>query len=170
MRSLFIVSKLPYPPETGSRQRLWHMLLAVAEAGDVDVLVLAHFDADALDAMARRLPGVHVTAAPPSRRAVTALSIARCLVQRRVPTSVWFQDLTSTARTLDEWAQTSYDVVWDGCPLASTVLADRNLGPVIVDRDNLEDEWLRGQARAEKLWRNPLRFARIDSTSSAGHV
>src|SRR4029077_16640743 len=48
----------------------------------------------------------------------------------------------------------------DACPLASALLEDQRLRPVIVDRYDLEEDWLRGQARAEKAWRSPRRFAR----------
>ena len=59
---------------------------------------------------------------------------------------------------LDDWAHASYDLVWDASPLASDLLGSRDLGPVIVDRYDLEEEWIRGRICAEQLWRRPLRL------------
>src|SRR4051812_690045 len=117
-RALVLASKLPYPPETGGTQRLWHMLIAVAAVADVDVLVLTHSDAAAVDAVTRAIPSVRVMTALPTRKPTTLTNLARCLTQRRMPPSVWFRDVASAAAALDDWAQDSYDVVWDASPLA----------------------------------------------------
>ena len=159
-RALYLASKLPYPPETGGTQRLWHMLVAVASVADVDIVVLTHTDPAVVDDMTRELPGVRVVAASPTRKPTTLSNLAHCLSQRRTPPSVWFRDVASLSRVLDDWAQASYDVVWDACPLASDLLGRRHLGPVIVDRYDLEEEWIRGRIRAEQLWRRPWQLAR----------
>ena len=111
--------------------------------------------------MTRLLPDVRVVAALPTRKPTTVSNLARCLTQRRTPPSVWFRDVASVSRALDDWAQASYDVVWDASPLASDLLGSRDLGPVIVDRYDLEEEWIRGRIRAEQLWRRPLRLALV---------
>ena len=136
------------------------MLVAVAPVADVDIVVLTNTDAAAVDDMTRELPGVHVVAARPTRKPTTLANLARCVTQRRTPAAVWFRDVSSVAGALDEWAHNSYDLVWDACPLASDLLESRRLGPVIVDRYDLEEEWIRGRIRAEQLWRRPWRLAR----------
>ena len=136
------------------------MLVAIDSVADVDMVVLTHTDPAAVDDMTRLLPGVRVVAALPTRKPTTVSNLARCLTQRRTPPSVWFRDVASVSRALDDWAQASYDVVWDASPLASDLLGSRDLGPVIVDRYDLEEEWIRGRIRAEQLWRRPLRLAR----------
>jgi hypothetical protein len=151
MRTLFLPPRLPYPPDSGGRQRLWHTLQAVAAIGDVDVLVVGHAEAGALGDLTHALPGVRATAAPPARKRITPLNVARCLAQRSTPSPVWFRDLALAAQTLDTWAFDSYDLVWESCPLAAALLADRRLGPVIVDRYDLEEEFLRGKLRVERF-------------------
>src|SRR6476646_858073 len=159
-RALFLASKLPYPPQTGGTQRLWHMLIAVAAVADVDIVVLTQTDAAAVADMTRELPGVRVVAAPPTRKPTTLSNLARCLTQFRTPASVWFRDVSAASRVLDDWGHGSYDLVWDACPLASDLLSSHHLGPVIVDRYDLDEQWIRGQIRAEQLWRRPWRLAR----------
>ena len=92
-RALFLASKLPYPPESGGTQRLWHMLVAVAPVADVDIVVLTNTDAAAVDDMTRELPGVRVVAARPTRKPTTLANLARCVTQRRTPAAVWFRDV-----------------------------------------------------------------------------
>jgi glycosyltransferase involved in cell wall biosynthesis len=160
MRTLFLPPRLPYPPDNGGRQRLWHTLEAIAAISDVDVLVLGHVEATPVDDLTRALPGVRATSAPPGRRTVTPMNLARCLAQRTIPSTVWFRDLEFPAETLGTWAFGSYDLVWDACPVAAALLADRHLGPVIVDRYDLEEEFLRGMIRIERLRRHPRQMAR----------
>ena len=69
------------------------------------------------------------------------------------------RDLREPAVRLEAWARPRYDVVWAAGPLSSVLLDGNPRGPLIIDRDNIEERRLWLQLRAEHMWRDPYRLA-----------
>ena len=70
-----------------------------------------------------------------------------------LPSTVWFRELHDVNTVFESWARPSYDVVWVAHPLGVVALRSRSIGPVVVDRHDLEEELLGGQVRHDPAFR-----------------
>jgi polysaccharide biosynthesis protein PslH len=153
VRALYIAGKAPLPPDTGRRQRLWNILLALSSVADVDFFVIGGADPQVLRQLVEQRAVDRVSAARPSSKPVTPANILRCLRDRGLPSTIWFRDLQDVNAVFASWARPSYDVVWVAHPLGVVALRGRPMGPVVVDRDDLEEELLDGQLRHDPALR-----------------
>lgn len=142
MRVLCIADTYPWPSTDGYRQRLSHLLRALADAGDVDLFAVES-DRHDVEPGPLAAPGLHrafVSTRPAFRR-----SIAKALrwSVSPLPRAVLWHEWDRARQELRMWAAGHYDVVWyshlDGYLALRGVIP----GPEVVDLDNLEDLKLR---------------------------
>jgi len=111
---LYLVHRLPYPPDRGDRIRSWHLLRFLAEHARVDVACLA--DEPVTDEQRRALAAVcrRVAIVPLDRR-VRWFHAARSLARGRSATEGLFHS-RQLVRTLTDWAsETRYNRVVAFC-------------------------------------------------------
>jgi glycosyltransferase involved in cell wall biosynthesis len=166
MRSICISDTYP-DLGSGYGIRLLHVVRALAELGDVDVVSIDNEDL---------LPGLPTEPPPFATRALNlgrrddrrgiVRDVTRWYASGRPRRLVW-QDWDPAIAALRGWLREPYDLVWLSHADVGTRLLDLLPGvPVIVDLDNLEDEKLRrrSEAHAYRLgfggWhRHPRRLA-----------
>ena len=153
MRALYIAEKAPLPPDTGSRQRLWNILLALSSVAEIDFFVIGGADPKVMEHLVEQRAVDRVNAARPNSKPVTPANILRCLRDRDLPSTMWFRDLQDVNTVFESWARPSYDVVWVACPLGVVALRGRSIGPVVVDLYDLQEELLGGQLRHDPAFR-----------------
>ena len=153
MRALYIAERAPLPPDTGGRQRLWNMLLALSSVAEVDFFVIGGADPKVMGHLVEQRAVDRVNAARPNSKPVTPANILRCLRDRGLPSTLWFRDLQDVNTVFESWARPSYDVVWVACPLGVVALRGRSIGPVVIDRYDLQEELLSGQLRHDPAFR-----------------
>lgn len=107
---LFLVHRIPYPPDKGDRIRSYHLLANLARLGEVDLAFLtdgpiAMEDRAALDRLCRRVAAVHVSRRGRWVRAAASLARGRSL------TEGLFESPTLRA-TIERWlSETKYDTI-----------------------------------------------------------
>jgi glycosyltransferase involved in cell wall biosynthesis len=122
-------------------------LLALSSVAEVDFFVIGGADPQVLQQLVEQRAVDRVRAARPSSKSATPANVLRWLRDRDLPSTVWFRDLHEVNAVFESWARPSYDVVWVAHPLGVVALRGRSLGPIVVDRDDLEEELLDGQLR-----------------------
>lgn len=144
MRSLVVAQDFPWPPVTGSFQRLASVVRALATLGDVELFSLVY-------------PGRRESCDVPADAGVTRHEIAvtpapRLSVPRRaawlwseLPLEVFSARLSEPRSAFDGWARDGYDVVWISKAATFHGLGRPRLGPTVVDLDDLEDRKLRAR-------------------------
>ena len=153
VRALYIAGKAPLPPDTGSRQRLWNILLALSSVAEVDFFVIGGADPQVMQQLVEQRAVDRASAARPNSKPVTPANILRWLRDRGLPSTIWFRELHDVNTVFESWARPSYDVVWVAHPLGVVALRGRSIGPVVVDRHDLEEELLGGQLRHDPAFR-----------------
>jgi glycosyltransferase involved in cell wall biosynthesis len=138
---------------------LWNALRGLDEVADVDVFLLTDLDASAYSGIVDALRNCRLAAVGTARRPSTVPNRVRWLIGGQLPSALWMRDLGEATRRLEAWARPPYDVVWVAQPLASVLLDGRSVGPVIVDRYDIEEQVLWGQVRVERFWHRPYRLA-----------
>ncbi len=120
-RTLCLVPKCPLPPDTGGRQRIFHLLQALHATGPIDVVVTEPIGDDDRAALVTTFPGARVWAPeqpfPPRRRARK-----RWLTARELPLGLALLDLRAARREVAAFVEASpdpYDLVWSYTPAAS---------------------------------------------------
>ena len=145
MRSLYVVPKTPYPPDTGSRQRYWNVLRALRSISEVDVFIVGNTDDLSLKGLSSPDAHVGIGSARPSSLKKSPANIARWLRDGELPSTLWFRDLREVRNVLRTSMRPAYDLVWAASPIGFVLVRDLSLGPLIVERHDLEDALLRGR-------------------------
>ena len=153
MRSLLVADNVPWPPLGGGLVRLAQVVEAVASMANLDLFVLHN----------PRLSKVQVPPTVPvlrSKGVPYPLTSARprwrieWAARRGVPLEVAMSHADRAPRmALRDWARPPYDVVWFSTARTYEWSGRPDLGPTIVDLDNLEDVKcrLRAELLAEQL-------------------
>jgi glycosyltransferase involved in cell wall biosynthesis len=164
-RILFVASRLPYPLDGGTKQRMFHLVTALASVGEVDLVCYEHPDDGPVDP--RRGPlgdlcrDVHVLPCPAERWPDPARSY-RDVLERyvRAPKPYLVSAfpggaLAERVATLSEKA----DLVWVERIFVAAWLT-RDLDKTIVDLDDIESEKERRRLALERFrpWHLPLRW------------
>jgi glycosyltransferase involved in cell wall biosynthesis len=129
------------------------MLLALRSVAEVDLFVVGSADRQIMDQLLEQRAADRVSAARPKSKPVTPASMARWLREADLPSSIWFRDLREVNIAFESWMRPVYDLVWVACPLGLVVLRGRSIGPVVVDRHDLEEALLGGQVRHDPSFR-----------------
>src|SRR3954447_12004456 len=157
-RVLVVAQDFPWPIVTGSMIRLSNVITALSRIGDVDLFCFVHShreepcDLPADAPVVRSAPGVY------TERAFTVGRRLRWLASRA---TIHFSvtDYEAPQDCFADWARPPYDLVWFSKANTYESLGRPDLGPTIVDLDDLEDQKARARLevwRAEPPQRNPV--------------
>jgi glycosyltransferase involved in cell wall biosynthesis len=171
-RILCVADERPWPERTGYRIRLANVVRGLADAGEVDLLVL-HGEPDAV-------ADATVPDGEPVRRIVTAplpvpVRTGRGLLlwlRSGRPRRIVWRDWTAARAAFDRTIADGYDLVWWSHLDTWVELGARTDRPAVVDLDNLEDRWLAGRRAVSRQGsrRGRIRDAvatRLDSIDAA---
>jgi Glycosyl transferases group 1 len=157
VRSLLIADGAPWPALGGNLIRLAQVVGAVSAASDLDLFVLHNAGRPEPDVP----PAVHVRrsgGAPFPRMSGSLPWRLAWTVRRGLPLEVAMAEADrGPAVALREWARPPYDVVWFSTARSYQWTGRADLGPTVVDLDNLED--VKARLRT-KLLSEQLRSAR----------
>jgi glycosyltransferase involved in cell wall biosynthesis len=148
-RILVVAQDFPWPIVTGSLIRLSNVITALSRIGDVDLFCFVH---------SHRNDPCDLPADAPVVRAATAVYTERPFtLGRRIrwlgsahPIHLSVTDYRSPQNAFPDWVRPPYDLVWFSKAHTYESLGRPDLGPTIVDLDDLEDQKVR--ARLE-VWR-----------------
>ena len=116
-----IVDRPPLPANTGGRQRMWNLILAMASLGDGSLLIASEADDESLAATRSALPGWTVRVSPPVARRESPASRALRLLFGQAPPTVGL-DLAPSVEAAKQLA-TGADVVLAVQPLGASIAA-----------------------------------------------
>lgn len=145
-RILVVAQDFPWPATSGSLLRLKHVLDALGEAGEIDLFALVHSE---------RQDGVEVPDGTSVVRHRTAVyreagfgpvHRLRWLIGGG-PIEIASRDFGPARAQFDTWIRPPYDLVWFSKAVSYAVLGGAELGPQVIDLDDLED--LKSRARRE---------------------
>ena len=148
----------PWPIVTGSLIRLSNVITALSRIGDVDLFCFVH---------SHREDPCELPAGAPVVRATTVVCTERPFTPARrlgwlrsaQPIHFWVTDYQAPQEAFPDWVRAPYDLVWFSKANTYESLGRPDLGPTIVDLDDLEDQKARARLevwRAEPPQRNPV--------------
>jgi len=148
MRSLVIAQEFPWPLTSGSLLRLDTVMSALADLGEVELFSVVN--------ARREAPCIVPDGAPVTRSATATfrdgdyspMGRAAWAVSR-LPLELGTLDLSEPAAQLADWARPPYDVVWFSKAMTYVGLGRANLGPAVVDLDDLEDHKILARLRSD---------------------
>lgn len=136
MRTLVVLPKSPVPPDNGGRQRMVHLLHALAARGPIDVIVGTPIEQDDRDDIAARFGGARVCA-PPDPVPAHPRGRARWLSARALPLGAALLDPSDArrdARSFATAAEAPYDLLFAGGATAMWLFGRTVRGvPVVID-------------------------------------
>jgi glycosyltransferase involved in cell wall biosynthesis len=149
VRSLLVAHDVPWPSLGGGLIRLAQVVEAVSSVTDLDLFVIHDQSRSRVvlppTIAAHRWESVDYPRTSPQLRWRSEWA-----VRRGVPLEVVMQRADrAPRRALQEWSRPPYDVVWFSTPNSYEWFGRPDLGPTIVDLDNLED--VKARLRADLL-------------------
>jgi glycosyltransferase involved in cell wall biosynthesis len=140
-----------WPQDSGYRQRVRHLLLALGRVAAVDVLLLRADPAPPPPSgLVHSTEWTHVRTRPP-------LHALLAWARGAGPWVVVAQDWTAAERRLRALAPDSYDLVWFEHPEVWAALSHLSASvPVVLDLDNVMSVVLARSARLRPRWKRPL--------------
>ena len=156
-----MADNVPWPSLGGGLVRLAQVVEAIAAASDLDLFVL-HNQSRSKVEIPPTVPVLRSTGAPNPRTSGSLRWRLEWAARRGLPTEVVMARADRAPRiALGDWANPPYDVVWFSTARSYEWLGRPDLGPTIVDLDNLED--VKARLRADLLT-DQLRSAGVGST------
>ncbi len=156
MRSLLVTDNVPWPPVGGGLVRMAQVVEAVASISDLDLFVL-HNQSQSKFAIPAAIPVARSKGVQNPRTASPLRWRLDWALRRGLPVEVAMPRADRAPRlALHQWVRPPYDVVWFSTARSYEWLGRPELGPTIVDLDNLEDEKCRLRAA---LLRDQMRFS-----------
>lgn len=139
---LLVAQDFPWPVVTGSLIRLTNVISALSEVGDLDLFCFVH---------SNRSDPCDVPADAAVSRILTATYTERAFtVERRLrwvlsdqPLQIAATDYREPHEKFWQWVHASYDLVWFSKAHTYEALGRPQLGPTVVDLDDLEDQKIR---------------------------
>jgi glycosyltransferase involved in cell wall biosynthesis len=149
VRSLLVADNVPWPSLGGGLVRLAHVAEAIAAVSDLDLFVL-HNQSRSKVEVPSTVPVLRSKGVPNPRISAPLRWRLEWAARRGVPTEVVMARADRAPRiALRDWTHAPYDVVWFSTARSYEWLGRPDLGPTIVDLDNLED--VKARLRAELL-------------------
>jgi glycosyltransferase involved in cell wall biosynthesis len=149
VRSLLVADNVPWPSLGGGLVRLAQVTEALAAASDLDLFVL-HNQSRSKVEVPSTVPVARSKGVQNPRIASPLRWRLEWAARRGLPTEVVMARADRAPRiALRDWAHAPYDVVWFSTARSYEWLGRPDLGPTIVDLDNLED--VKARLRAELL-------------------
>jgi len=173
MRVLFVAQLCPWPPTSGGRQRLYHLLEALCREHRVTLLTPSPEEGgEAPPWLDRCEQVIQIT---PVGRDLTGYwsrfflwgSVRHrlgALVFSALPARLLEQGSDGLARELDllQRSGASFDVVWAARTPTAEAVRRAGFGPIVVDVDDVEALSLRRRlAHARWSWTKPLQYAEL---------
>ncbi len=148
MKLLVVGQDFPWPPRYGSHLRLAQVIEVATELGDTDVFSFAmNVDPETCafppDVKARRLKTVAM-----GRPDYSLERRLRWLATPGVPHEVVASRTAQKLNAFADWIDPPYDLVWFSKATTFELLDRPQLGPTIVDLDDLEDQKIEARLRA----------------------
>jgi polysaccharide biosynthesis protein PslH len=144
-----VAQDFPWPIVTGSLIRLSNVISALGEIGDVDLFSFVH--------AGREDPCDLPADVPVARAATSVYTEGLFTLGRRVdwlrstrPIHFSVADYGTPRCAFSAWVRASYDLVWFSRAQTYEGLGRPDLGPTIVDLDDLEDQKVRAKL---EVWR-----------------
>jgi glycosyltransferase involved in cell wall biosynthesis len=157
VRALLVANHAPWPSVGGSLIRLAQVVEAAASVAELDLFVL-HNPRQPEIVVPPDVPVARWAGAPESRTSDPLRWRLEWALRRGIPLEVLMARADrAPGRALREWARPPYDVVWFSTAHGFECTGRPDLGPTIVDLDNLEDvkARLRAGLLAERIRREP---------------
>jgi len=159
VRTLCLLTKCPLPADNGSRQRLLHLMRALASLGPVDVAFDRPVSAAEQDAVREAFTGARVWA-PSGPVRVHPAGRVRWLTRRRLPLRLALLDPRGVRRSVGAFIAGSpepYDLVWSQTTVPSWLLGPAlRTPPLIIDLADVQriilDRPLQAARRAPDRW------------------
>ncbi len=148
MKILVVGQDFPWPPRYGSHLRLAQVIEVATELGETDVFSFAmNVDPDTCafpaNIRARRLRTVAM-----GRPDYSVKRRLRWLVTPGVPHEVVAARSVEKLERFADWIDPPYDLIWFSKATTFALLDRPQLGPTIVDLDDLEDQKIEARLRA----------------------
>jgi glycosyltransferase involved in cell wall biosynthesis len=167
VRALLVADNVPWPPLGGGLVRLAQVVEAVASVSDLDLFVLHNQNRSKVE-VPSTVPVLRSKGVQNPRTSGHLRWRLEWAVHRGLPVEVVMARADRAPRAaLRGWARPPYDVVWFSTARSYEWLGRPDLGPTIVDLDNLEDLKARlragllvDQARSTRARRPP--WSRLD--------
>jgi glycosyltransferase involved in cell wall biosynthesis len=159
VKALLVADNVPWPPLGGGLVRLAQVVEAVASVSDLDLFVLHNQERTKVE-VPPTVPVVRSHGVQNPRTSGRLRWRLEWAVRRGLPVEVVMACADrAPRRALGDWASPPYDVVWFSTARSYEWLGRPDLGPTIVDLDNLEDvkAGLRAELLAEELRSTPAR-------------
>jgi glycosyltransferase involved in cell wall biosynthesis len=161
MRALFVADNAPWPALGGALIRLSQVVESVAAVADLDLFIL-HDPVRTKVVIPPAVPVHRWTGTPYPRTSPQLRWRLEWAVRPGLPLEVAMARADRTPRlALRDWARPPYDVVWFERAPSFEWTGRPDLGPTIVDLDDLED--VKARLRAELL-ADQLRHTRAPGT------
>ncbi len=139
MRSLLVADNVPWPPLGGGLVRLAQVVEAVASMAELDLFVL-HNPLYSKVEVPQTVPVVRSMGVPYPVTSARVRWRIEWAARRGLPVEVAMSHADHAPRNaLRDWARPPYDVVWFSTARSYEWTGRPDLGPTIVDLDNLED-------------------------------
>jgi glycosyltransferase involved in cell wall biosynthesis len=149
MRALLVADNVPWPPLGGGLIRLAQVVEAVASVADLDLFVLHNQDRTKVE-VPPTIPVLRSKGVQNPRTSSTVRWRLEWAARRGLPVEVVMARADrAPGVALRDWVRPPYDVVWFSTARSYEWLGRPELGPTIVDLDNLED--VKARLRAELL-------------------
>jgi glycosyltransferase involved in cell wall biosynthesis len=183
MRILFIAPDFPWPTRLGTHMRSQQVIETLAGLGQLDLFSLVYPNRPEPCVVPSDVP-VQRTEIVTSPKPVYSLRRRlRWLAASDLPLEVVASQSAVIRSHLAGWVHPPYDLVWVSRASTFELLGRPQLGPTVVDFDDLEDQkirtrlrtmaaqpaagpggWIRRQAAALQAGRNASRWARLQSS------
>ena len=149
VRSLLVADNVPWPSLGGGLVRLAQVVEAVASVSDLDLFVL-HNQCHSKVEVPPTIPVLRSKGVPYPRMSAHLRWRLEWAARRGLPVEVVMAGADRAPQiALRDWARPPYDVVWFSTARSYEWTGRPDLGPTIVDLDNLED--VKARLRAELL-------------------
>ena len=174
MKILVVVQDFPWPMVAGPHLRLATVVTALAELGDLDLFSLVRPSRAAPATLPSDVAVARFETAPYPPPPGALRWRARWLARRGVPWEVVKGKLTATGRPeLERFARPPYDFVWFSTAALYGWMGMPDLGPTVIDLDNLESSIRRSKIAltwSERPRRSPYREGRLATTLAQDRV
>jgi hypothetical protein len=148
MKLLVVGQDFPWPPSYGSHFRLAQVIEVATSLGDTDVFSLVMNAEPGACVVPEEIKVRRVQTVAFGRPDYSVQRRLRWLVSPGMPHEIVASRSVERTNRFAEWVDPPYDVVWFSKATTFELLGRPNLGPTIVDLDDLEDQKIEARLHA----------------------
>ncbi len=139
MTDILVVGQdFPWPPTSGSLLRLINVISALSQLGQVDLFSTISVRRDSACVLPEAAPVARSATAPYVGGDYSVVGRAAWAFGR-LPHELGSLDFAAATSAFQAWARDRYDLVWFSKAMTYVGLGRPDLGPTVVDLDDLED-------------------------------